>query len=251
MLETAESPNSTNGGTAIGGTRSSPSLSLDRIVMPFAYVAAAMVFLLGLQHVIGLRINSCQVTHQGFTCSIDKLEQEIKEKNDTAIEVFDEINKKIAALARRIDATGSPSAAASTGSAATGAAVGSSSPNVVSDALASYLRPIGGSAQPGAAKAGAIFLGNNQDETSVANLETAAGTRLKFADIRPGQDYKVTANLTLRASMPPNSPEYYNAVTSSGVLPKGTVVRLIGARPFETISRGTLQQVWAEVQVVR
>ncbi len=223
---------------------------IDKIVMPFAYVVAAIVFLLGLQHVIGLKINSCQVTHQGFTCSIEQLKEDINQKNDNAVKVFDEINQKIAALARRIDTTDATSGQPSSVG-VNAPVVAQLNPNVVSDSLATYLRPIGGSAQASAPRVGAIFLGNNQDENSLSNLQTLAGTRLKFAELRLGQDYSITANLTLRTSLPANTPEYFSSVPSAGVLPKGTVVRLSGANPFETIMRNNIQQIWAEVQVTR
>ncbi len=230
------------------------SIVMDKALAPFSYAVAGILFLLGVQHLVGLRIESCKFTHDSWSCDLQQIEKVLAKKNDVAAVVFDEINKKIASLERRISAADRPSDTGAvtgpSGSAVSVAAVPTVNPNVPSDALTSYLQPIGSNPAARSTRAGVIFLGNHQDETSLSNLSPQGGSRLKFSELKAGVTYVTTANLTLRASMPKDTPEYFNAVPSVGVLPTGTVVKLTASNIFDTIVRGTQRQVWAEVQTV-
>lgn len=66
-------------------------------------------------------------------------------------------------------------------------------------------------------------------------------------DIRPDASYVLDGNMYVRASLPPDSPEYFRAVPSLGVLPRGATVTILETP--QGIDRESAVQYWARVRV--
>lgn len=220
-------------------------LPVEKIVSPLSIAAAGILFLLGLQHLVGLRIEKCTISHNGFSCNIAQLETELDKKNNELGKQIIDTNSAVTELARRISKLEGVAPATSAASASL------VDPNVPSDALTEFLQPLARQHAGGPVQSGVIFLGNNRDDGSASNLRDSAGRTLKITDLASGRTYVTDANLTLREFMPPDTENYYRTVPSTGVLRKGTAVRLTGTPVFQVIDRNGLKQAWGWVEVVR
>lgn len=122
----------------------------------------------------------------------------------------------------------------------------------VSDQTASVENINGGSPEKGAELVrGYIWIGGYDNEgwhnPRLAYKDTVQPIEGDPKRLKSGTEYQVLGNMVLREGLPENSAKYYKDIKSLGVVPRGTVVRLMG-EPKE-IERGGRNPYWVSVEV--
>lgn len=96
---------------------------------------------------------------------------------------------------------------------------------------------------------GWIWIGDYRtdwDRVKLGALESGQPISIPPGQMQAGTEYRLLANMVVRDGRPSNDRDYFNARKSLGVLPAGTVIRLVN-KPVD-IDREFAMQWWAEVE---
>lgn len=109
-------------------------------------------------------------------------------------------------------------------------------------------------ARPADVREGFVFIGNygpeGWDRAMLLRTGAEDGPVTRPPDqLRVGEEFVLRGNMVLRGGPPPNNEQYYRAVPSLGVIPRGTRVELLG-EPVG-IDREFAVQYWARVRPLR
>ena len=99
---------------------------------------------------------------------------------------------------------------------------------------------------------GWMWVGNYDNEwikTPFARIDTGQPLEVGPVRMQAGTEYKVLGNMVIRDGLPPNDEDYYRARKSLGIVPRGSIVRLLDSP--KGIDREFAVQYWAKIEYIK
>lgn len=172
-----------------------------------------------------------------------------EKSNQATLEAITELEARIEDLSARLESVeaGDEAAPALSG---TEKSKAFSKTQSVSDATANIARLTAAASDDAIPRlTGWMWIGDfngKWSKTSLVNLGTGQPITITPSEMQAGTEYRVLGNMVVREGLPPNNAEYYRAQKSLGVVPRGSIVRIL-KQPVG-VNREFAVQYWVQIE---